>query len=83
MFVEGDKMKYVSLKPNPFNIEVLGFTGINDPEFITEFIDKYVDREDAFNSVLLNKLTGVYNDLGWGDQFPVLNAKINKFFKFM
>jgi DNA polymerase elongation subunit (family B) len=83
MFVEGDKMKYVSLKPNPFNIEVLGFTGINDPEFITEFIDKYVDREDAFNSVLLNKLTGVYNDLGWGDQFPVLNAKINKFFKFV
>jgi DNA polymerase elongation subunit (family B) len=83
MFVEGDKMKYVSLKPNPFNIEVLGFTGIDDPEFITEFIDRYVDRENAFNSVLLNKLTGVYNDLGWGDQFPVLNAKINKFFKFM
>jgi DNA polymerase elongation subunit (family B) len=81
MFVEGDKMKYVSLKPNPFNIEVLGFTGINDPEFITEFIDKYVDREDAFNSVLLNKLTGVYEDLKW--DFPVLNAKINKFFKFM
>jgi hypothetical protein len=25
----------------------------------------------------------VYNDLGWGDQFPVLNAKINKFFKFV
>jgi DNA polymerase elongation subunit (family B) len=81
MFVEGDKMKYVSLKPNPFNIEVLGFTGINDPEFITEFIDKYVDREDAFNSVLLNKLTGVYEDLKW--DFPVLNAKINKFFKFI
>jgi hypothetical protein len=80
LFVEGDKMKYVSLKPNPFNLEVIGFNGTNDPEFIIEFIDKYVDREDAFNSVLLNKLTGVYEDLGW--DFPVLNAKINKFFKF-
>jgi hypothetical protein len=80
-FTEGDKMKYVSLKPNPFNIGVIGFTGYNDPPFITEFIDKYVDREDAFNSVLLNKLTGMYCDLGW--DFPVLNAKINRFFKFL
>jgi DNA polymerase elongation subunit (family B) len=80
LFTEGDKMKYVSLKPNPFNIDVLGFNGYNDPEFIIDFIDKYIDREDAFNSVLLNKLTGVYEDLGW--DFPVLNAKINRFFKF-
>ena len=80
-FVEGDKMKYVSLKPNPFNIDTLGFKGTDDPDFIIEFIDKYVDREEAFNSVLLNKLTGVYEDLKW--DFPVLNSKINKFFKFM
>jgi hypothetical protein len=81
-FTEGDKMKYVSLKPNPFNIDVIGFKGVDDPEFIVDFIDKYVDREDAFNSVLLNKLKGTYDDIGWGDQFPVLNAKINRFFKF-
>jgi hypothetical protein len=80
LFTEGDKMKYVSLKPNPFNIDVIGFKGVDDPEFIIEFINKYVDREDAFNSVLLNKLTGVFSDIGW--EFPVLNAKINKFFKF-
>jgi hypothetical protein len=81
-FVEGDKMKYVSLKPNPYNIDTLGFRGNGeDPEFILEFINKYVDREEAFNSVLLNKLTGVFEDLNW--DFPVLNSKINKFFKFM
>jgi hypothetical protein len=45
-----------------------------------EFIDKYVDREEAFNSVLLNKLTGVYEDIGW--DFPVLDLKITRFFKF-
>jgi len=80
-FTEGDKMKYVTLKPNPFGLTVMGFKG-NDPSFITEFIDKYADREDAFNSVLLNKLQGVYEDIGWGDTFPVLDAKISRFFKF-
>jgi DNA polymerase elongation subunit (family B) len=83
LFTEGDKMKYVSLKPNPFNIDVIGFRGNGeDPEFIMEFIDKYVDREDAFNSVLLNKLKGVYEDIGWGNEFPVLNKMISKFFRF-
>jgi DNA polymerase elongation subunit (family B) len=80
-FTEGDKMKYVTLKPNPFEINVIGFNG-NDPQFITDFIDKYVDREDAFNSVLLNKLQGVYDDIGWGSEFPVLDKMISKFFKF-
>jgi DNA polymerase elongation subunit (family B) len=78
-FVEGDKMKYIILKPNPYKIETIGFSG-NDPEFITQFIEEYVDREGAFNTVLLNKLTGVYEDLKW--DFPVLNEKITKFFKF-
>jgi DNA polymerase elongation subunit (family B) len=81
LLTEGSKMKYVSLKPNPYNIDVLGFTGYDDPEYIKDFIDKYVDREDAFNSVLLNKLQGMYDDIKW--DFPVLNAKINRFFKFM
>ena len=80
-FTEGDKMKYVSLKPNPFNLNVMGFRGNgDDPEFLVEFLDKYVDREDAFNSVLLNKLTGIYSDLDW--DFPILDSKILKFFKF-
>jgi DNA polymerase elongation subunit (family B) len=78
-FTEGDKMKYVKLKPNPYKIDVIGFTG-NDPEFIINFIDQYADKEDAFDSVLLNKLTGVYEDLKW--EFPILNEKVTKFFKF-
>jgi len=78
-FTEGDKMYYVQLKDNPYKIEVLGFTG-NDPEFIDEFITKFVDKEEGFNSVLLNKLQGIYDDLKWS--FPSLNAYVNKFFSF-
>ena len=37
----GCKMKYVSLKPNPYHIDVLGFTGYNDPKFIIDFIEEY------------------------------------------
>jgi len=78
-FTEGDKMYYVQLKDNPYKIEVLGFTG-NDPEFINEFITKFIDKEAGFNSTLLNKLQGIYEDLKWS--FPSLNAYVNKFFSF-
>ena len=78
-FVEGDKMKYVTLKKNPYNINVIGFSG-NDPEFITNLIEEYVDREEVFNSVLLNKLSTIYEDLGW--EFISLNENVIKFFKF-
>jgi hypothetical protein len=72
-------MYYVQLKDNPYKIEVIGFTG-NDPEFITEFINKFIDKDAGFNSTLLNKLQGIYEDLKWS--FPSLNAYVNKFFSF-
>jgi DNA polymerase elongation subunit (family B) len=78
-FTEGDKMKYIQLKDNPYRIDVIGFTG-NDPEFITEFMNKYADREQGFESSLMNKLVGIYEDLGW--VFPSMHEKAGKFFKF-
>lgn len=80
-FVEGDKMKYVTLKKNPYNISVIGFKGNNeDPEFLTSLIEEFVDRDEIFNSVLLNKLSTIYEDLGW--EFISLNENVTKFFKF-
>ena len=80
-FVEGDKMKYVTLKKNPYNISVIGFKGNNeDPEFLTSLIEEYVDREEVFNSVLLNKLQTIYKDLSW--DFVSLNENVTRFFSF-
>ena len=79
-FTVGDKMKYIPLKTNPYGIDVIGFTG-NDPDFINKLIDEFADREEGFESTLLNKLKGIYEDLGWN--FPSLNDKVNKFFKFI
>jgi DNA polymerase elongation subunit (family B) len=78
-FTEGDKMKYIQLKDNPYRIDVIGFTG-NDPEFINQFIEQYADRDEGFEATLMNKLVGIYEDLGW--DFPSMHEKAGKFFKF-
>jgi DNA polymerase elongation subunit (family B) len=79
-FQIGDKMYIAKLKNNPYRIEVIGFNGYNDPPEILEFIEKYIDRDGLFDSVIKNKLENVYMDIGWG--MPVFNAKVNKFFQF-
>ena len=68
------------LKENPYRIDVIGFNGYNDPPEIMDFIEKYIDREGLFDSVMKNKLESIYLDLKWG--LPIFNKKINKFFKF-
>jgi DNA polymerase elongation subunit (family B) len=79
-FQIGDKMFIAYLKDNPYRIDVVGFNGYNDPPEIMEFVEKYIDRDGLFDSVMKNKLESLYSDLGWGA--VVLNQNINKFFKF-
>jgi len=79
-FQVGDKMFIAYLKDNPYRIDVVGFNGYNDPPELMEFIEKYIDRDGLFDSVMKNKLESLYSDLGWGA--VVLNQNINKFFKF-
>ena len=69
------------LKQNPFNIEVIGFNGYNDPPDISQLIETYIDRDGIFEGVLKNKLEKVYNDLGWGG--IVFNRNVHKFFSFL
>jgi hypothetical protein len=79
-FQIGDKMYVAILKPNPYKIDVIGFNGYNDPPEIIEFIEKYIDKEGLFDSIIKNKIENLYQDLGWGA--VVLNQNINKFFFF-
>ena len=79
-FQIGDKMYIGYLKENPYRIDVIGFNGHSDPPEIMEFIEKYIDRDGLFDSVMKNKLESIYLDLGWG--YPIFNKKINKFFIF-
>jgi DNA polymerase elongation subunit (family B) len=76
---EGDKIKFIPLRKNPYSIEVLAFTN-DSPPFIFEFLDKYADTDSGFENVLLNKLQNLYTDLNW--RFPSLNENVSKFFSF-
>ena len=45
------------------------------PLKIQDFLDIYADRQKVFESILLNKLEGFFNDLEWSlDLNPHINA---------
>ena len=79
VITEGEKIKFIPLKKNPYGIEVLAFAN-ESPQFIYDFLEKFADTDSGFNNVLLNKLEGIYEDLKWS--FPSLNENVSKFFSF-
>jgi DNA polymerase elongation subunit (family B) len=76
----GEKIKWVYLKENPYKIDVIAFLSYDLPDEIKKFIDKYINREHLFDTVLRNKLNSFYQDLGWGNLN--LNNHVYKFFEF-
>ena len=75
--VQGSKVKWIYLKKNPYNIEALAYLDYDMPDKIREFLDKFADKEKVFDTILLNKLEGFYDDLGWK---LVTNPYVNQFF---
>ena len=62
---QGDKVKWIYLKQNPYQVDAIAFLEWDLPEKMNTFIEQYADRKKVFESILLNKLEGFYNDLGW------------------
>jgi DNA polymerase elongation subunit (family B) len=75
--LQGDKVKWIYLKKNPYNIEALAYLDFDIPDKIREFLDKFSDKEKVFDTILLNKLEGLYDDLGWKLN---TNPYVNQFF---
>ena len=70
-----DKVKWIYLKDNPYKIDGLAFLDYDIPDKINEFLDRYADRQKVFDSILLNKLEGFFNDLQWDLNLnPYVNA---------
>ena len=63
--VQGDKIKWVYLKPNPYQIEAIALLPWDLPEKINDFAEKYADIKKIFESILLNKINGLYSDMNW------------------
>lgn len=78
--VQGDKIKWVYLKDNPYKIDTIAFLDFDFPKEVRTFIEKYIDRDMAFDSIMKNKLEKFYEDLDWGKL--TLNTHVNTFFNF-
>lgn len=78
----GQKIKYVYLKENPYNIDALAFKNDGtDPKEIINIIEEYVDKKKMYTSVLENKIEDFYKILGW--KLPSLQESIaSNFFDF-
>ena len=78
LITQADKVKWIYLKDNPYKIEALAFFDYDMPNKIQDFLNIYADRQKVFESILLNKLEGFFNDLEWSlDLNPHLNALSN------
>ncbi len=77
--VQGDKVKWIYLKDNPYKIEALAFLDFDMPEKIRILLNDYADKHKSFESILESKLEGFYHDLGWSLN---LNPYRNMFFSF-
>jgi DNA polymerase elongation subunit (family B) len=75
--VQGDKVKWIYLKDNPYKIEALAFLDFDMPDKIKELLDKYANKNKSFESILESKLEGFYHDMGWSLN---LNPYVTMFF---
>ena len=76
---QGDKVKWIYLRENPYRIEALAFLDFDMPEKIRILLDEYADKDKSFETILESKLEGFYHDLGWRLN---LNPYRNMFFSF-
>jgi DNA polymerase elongation subunit (family B) len=79
---DGEKIKYVYLKPNPLNLETIAVKGYNDPKEIVELAEKYIDFEALFVNELKTKLEDFYSAMKWGLLPTDVNQKATEFFSF-
>lgn len=79
-FRDGDKLKWIYLKDNPYNVDVIAFRGENDPKEIKKFIAQYADPDYMYEKELGNKIQDFYIALKW--KLPTNNKNIiNEFFE--
>ena len=76
---QGDKIKWIYLKDNPYRIDALAFLDFDIPDKIRILLAQYADTNKSFETILESKLIGFYNDLGWDLN---LNPYRNLFFNF-
>ena len=75
----GNKVRWVYLKQNPYNIDGLAYKGYDDPKQIIDFINQYIDRDKLFDKALNKKIKMFYDAMSWDMPVEKKNT-IEKFF---
>jgi DNA polymerase elongation subunit (family B) len=78
---DGDKIKWVYLKQNPFGLDAVGLNGYSDPKEIMDLVTTYIDYDKIFERELLKKLEDFYGALNWGEVLSSTKTA-EKFFAF-
>ena len=75
----GSKIKWVYLKPNPFNLNTIAFKGFDDPKEILDWIETYIDRDRIFQGALEKKINLFYEAMEWSQPVDKQNT-LERFF---
>jgi DNA polymerase elongation subunit (family B) len=78
---DGDKIKWVYLKQNPYGLDAVALNGYNDPKEIMDLVNTYIDYDKIFERELLKKLEDFYGALNWGEVLSSTKTA-EKFFAF-
>ena len=78
---DGDKIKWVYLKQNPYGLDAVAMNGYNDPKELMDLITTYIDYDKIFERELLKKLEDFYGALNWGEVLSSTKTA-EKFFAF-
>jgi DNA polymerase elongation subunit (family B) len=78
---DGDKIKWVYLKQNPYGLDAVAMNGYNDPKEIMDLVTTYIDYDKIFERELLKKLEDFYGALNWGEVLSSTKTA-EKFFAF-
>jgi DNA polymerase elongation subunit (family B) len=79
---DGEKIKYVYLKANPYQIDALAVKGYQDPPQIIDMIKEHIDTNALFENELRNKLDDFYTALNWGNIPTEVNQNASEWFAF-
>jgi len=79
---DGEKIKYVYLKSNPYQIDALAVKGYQDPPQIIDMIKEHIDTNALFENELRNKLDDFYTALNWGNIPTEVNQNASEWFAF-
>ena len=79
---DGDKIRWLYLKQNPYNLEAVAFKGDNDPEQILDIITTYIDYDALFEKELQKKIEDFYGALNWGNIPTNVNQNASQWFEF-